>query len=46
LEQSGGERHLAAILHGDVAGYSRLMAGDEDATTSSTRSATRAGRCA
>ncbi len=26
------ERRLAAILHADVVGYSRLMAEDEDAT--------------
>ncbi len=29
------ERRLAAILHADVAGYSRLMASDEDATVRS-----------
>ncbi len=28
----GPERHLAAILSADVFGYSRLMAGDEEAT--------------
>jgi adenylate cyclase len=28
----GGERRLAAIVNGDVVGYSRLMAEDEDAT--------------
>ena len=32
MEQSGLERHLAAILHGDVASYSRLIAADEDST--------------
>jgi adenylate cyclase len=26
------ERRLAAILAGDIAGYSRLMAGDEEGT--------------
>jgi class 3 adenylate cyclase len=37
LEQSGVERHLAAILHGDVASYSRLIAADEDSTVRAVR---------
>src|SRR5215831_13769311 len=32
MEQRNGERKLAAILAGDVAGYSRLMGADEEAT--------------
>jgi class 3 adenylate cyclase len=31
------ERRVAAILHADVAGYSRSMAGDEGATVSAVR---------
>lgn len=31
------DRRLAALLHGDVVGYSRLMAGDESATVSALR---------
>jgi class 3 adenylate cyclase len=30
--EGDAERRLAAVLHADVAGYSRLMAADEDAT--------------
>jgi adenylate cyclase len=33
--EGSAERRLAAILHADVAGYSRLMASDEDATVRS-----------
>ncbi|MEE9280423.1 MAG: hypothetical protein V3V67_09640 [Myxococcota bacterium] len=32
MDPAHAERKLAAILHADVAGYSRLMAEDEDAT--------------
>jgi len=32
LSNTGGRRRLAAILAADVAGYSRLMTADEDAT--------------
>ena len=32
MSEAGGRRRLAAILAADVAGYSRLMAADEDAT--------------
>src|SRR5215470_14580426 len=32
MEQRNGERRLAAILAGDVAGYSRLMGADEEGT--------------
>jgi class 3 adenylate cyclase/pimeloyl-ACP methyl ester carboxylesterase len=32
LEKARAERHLAAILAADVAGYSRLMGADEEAT--------------
>ena len=32
LTETGGRRRLAAILAADVAGYSRLMSADEDAT--------------
>ena len=32
MSPEGTERRLAAILHADVVGYSRLMAEDEDAT--------------
>ncbi len=30
MPSQGSERRLAAILHADVVGYSRLMAEDED----------------
>ncbi len=32
MSAQAAERRLAAILHADVVGYSRLMAEDEDAT--------------
>ncbi len=32
MEQAGVSRRLAAILNADVAGYSRLMGADEEAT--------------
>jgi len=32
VEKARVERHLAAILAADVAGYSRLMGGDEEGT--------------
>ena len=45
MSSERAERRLAAILAADVAGYSRLMAADEDARCGASRPTARRWRC-